>query len=80
MQLNKNGMFLLLNLSRNGSEKNLEWLNSLGEFHFYKGTSIQKDIDYCINSFEPEAVFHLAGQVAMTTLISNPKLDLKLMH
>jgi CDP-paratose 2-epimerase len=69
-------VFIVDNLSRKGSGENLEWLNSLGEFHFYEGdTSIQKDIDYCINTFKPEAIFHLAGQVAMTTSISNPKLD-----
>lgn len=33
------------------------------------------DVDRLIRSAQPEAVFHLAGQVAMTTSIANPRLD-----
>lgn len=64
------------NLSRFGSSKNLEWLNTLGNFTFIHGDSRQKnDIENIISNNEFDAVFHLAGQVAMTTSISNPYAD-----
>lgn len=64
------------NLSRVGSEKNLEWLKSLGEFTFISGDiRNQNDVDNLISNFTPDIIFHLSGQVAMTTSIENPRLD-----
>jgi CDP-paratose 2-epimerase len=64
------------NLSRQGSEKNYEWLKSVGNFSFFK-FDIQsfENIDNVIKNFKPDVIFHLAGQVAMTTSIQNPRLD-----
>ena len=63
-------------LFRPGSLKNLEWLRSQGEFVFEHGDIRNaNDIARCVKSFEPDAVFHLAGQVAMTTSIDNPSMD-----
>jgi CDP-paratose 2-epimerase len=64
------------NLSRQGSEKNHEWLKSIGKFSFYK-YDIQsfENVDNVIKNFKPDVIFHLAGQVAMTTSIQNPRLD-----
>lgn len=67
---------LLDNLSRSGSKQNLEWLKGLGQFTF-----IQKDIrsksavENVVRKFRPDVVFHLAGQVAMTTSITSPRDD-----
>jgi len=36
------------------------------------------DIEGVIGRFKPDAVFHLAGQVAMTTSIDNPRLDFEI--
>lgn len=64
------------NLLRNGSRDNLEWLQSQGDFTFEHGDIRSfNDISRVIESFKPEAIFHLAGQVAMTTSIANPRMD-----
>lgn len=64
------------NLYRNGSRDNLAWLQGQGKFRFEHGDiRNQNDITRLIQSFKPEAIFHLAGQVAMTTSIANPRMD-----
>lgn len=64
------------NLSRNGSRENLEWLHKQGKFIFEHGDiRNQNDITRLIQTFRPDAIFHLAGQVAMTTSIANPRMD-----
>ncbi len=67
------------NLSRPGSAENLEWLRSLGKFKFIHGdTRNQNDVDNLIKEGQFDAVFHLAGQVAMTTSIMNPYKDFQI--
>jgi CDP-paratose 2-epimerase len=64
------------NLYREGSLHNLAWLRKKGLFQFVHGDiRNQNDITKLIKSFCPDAIFHLAGQVAMTTSISNPQMD-----
>ena len=64
------------NLHRNGSRKNLTWLRDQGRFNFEHGDiRNQNDIDRAVKTFMPDAIFHLAGQVAMTTSIVNPRMD-----
>jgi CDP-paratose 2-epimerase len=64
------------NLFRFGSTKNLEWLKSLGNFKYYPlDIRNLNDIETTIKEVRPDVVFHLAGQVAMTTSITNPRLD-----
>jgi len=66
------------NLYRYGSGSNLQWLRSQGEFIFHKAdVSEAAQIDPLIASFNPDAIFHLAGQVAMTTSIEKPMLDFR---
>lgn len=63
-------------LYRTGSLANLDWLRSQGEFVFEHGDIRNaNDISRCVVSFKPDAIFHLAGQVAMTTSIDNPRMD-----
>jgi len=67
------------NLFRFGTEKNLEWLRSLGQFTYYHhDIRNYNDVEYVIRKEKPDAVFHLAGQVAMTTSIDNPRLDFEI--
>jgi CDP-paratose 2-epimerase len=67
------------NLSRSGSVRNLEWLKSQGEMIFIHGDiRNQNDVSRVIKSFKPEAIFHLAGQVAMTTSIENVRMDFEI--
>ena len=64
------------NLYRNGSRENLSWLQTQGKFTFEHGDiRNQNDITRVIQVFKPDAIFHLAGQVAMTTSIANPRMD-----
>lgn len=64
------------NLYRNGSRENLAWLMAQGKFVFEHGDiRNQNDITRVIQAFKPDAIFHLAGQVAMTTSIANPRMD-----
>jgi len=63
-------------LYRNGSRENLTWLQNQGNFKFEHGDiRNQNDITRVIQAFQPDAIFHLAGQVAMTTSIANPRMD-----
>jgi CDP-paratose 2-epimerase len=64
------------NLSRVGSSVNLEWLRSQGAFKFVHGDIRNRsDVDRVFAEYHPDAVFHLAGQVAMTTSITSPRTD-----
>jgi len=67
------------NLSRLGSHENLKWLKAEGDFDFIHGDIRNaNDISRCISYFQPDLVFHLAGQVAMTTSISDPRKDFEI--
>jgi CDP-paratose 2-epimerase len=67
------------NLSRVGSSSNLEWLKSKGSFCFVHGDiRSASDISRVVSTFQPDVVFHLAGQVAMTTSLENPRLDFEI--
>ena len=64
------------NLYRNGSRENLTWLQTQGKFTFEHGDiRNQNDITRVIKALKPDAIFHLAGQVAMTNSIANPRMD-----
>lgn len=68
-------------LFRTGSEANLAWLRSLAgaeRLTFEKGDVAEPDVvDAAFKKHGPFAyVCHLAGQVAMTTSLSNPRRDL----
>ncbi len=64
------------NLFREGSRENLRWLTAQGNFRFLHGDIRNaNDVLMSVREFSPEGIFHLAGQVAMTTSIANPRLD-----
>jgi CDP-paratose 2-epimerase len=63
-------------LYRFGSSQNLDWLKSQGEFTFIHGDiRNSNDVERVIKQVKPDVIFHLAGQVAMTTSIANPRMD-----
>lgn len=67
------------NLSRVGSPQNLDWLRGQGQFtHVHGDIRNINDVTRTIRDFRPDAVFHVAGQVAMTTSIANPRLDFEI--
>ncbi len=64
------------NMSRLGSDRNREWLSTLGEYIFIHGDTRNKnDVENIIKEGKFDAVFHLAGQVTMTKSISDPYKD-----
>lgn len=64
------------NLYREGSRDNLQWLQLQGAFKFVHGDIRNaNDVTKAVREVMPDAVFHLAGQVAMTTSIANPRMD-----
>ncbi|MGH1406892.1 MAG: GDP-mannose 4,6-dehydratase [Rhodomicrobiaceae bacterium] len=72
----KNHLVILDNLSRNGSTQNLKWLKPHGNFEFVHGDiRNSNDVENIISIHQPDVIYHLAGQVAMTTSIANPRLD-----
>lgn len=64
------------NLYRHGSQSNLQWLRGQGGFEFVHGDIRNpNDVQRVIARVKPDAIFHLAGQVAMTTSIADPRMD-----
>jgi CDP-paratose 2-epimerase len=64
------------NLYREGTSHNLQWLKEQGTFKYEKGDIRNtNDVSRVVKNFRPDVVFHLAGQVAMTTSIDNTRLD-----
>ena len=69
-------LVLFDNLYRHGSAQNLDRLRKQGDFTYYPyDIRNYNDVETVIQKELPDVVFHLAGQVAMTTSISNPRLD-----
>ncbi|MBC7875887.1 MAG: GDP-mannose 4,6-dehydratase [Anaerolineales bacterium] len=74
-------VILFDNLSRFGSSDNLEWLRKK---HGKNWEFIQSDIrdtdeiNKVIRESSPTVIAHLAGQVAMTTSLQNPRLDFEI--
>ncbi|MBP1641186.1 MAG: rfbE [Bacteroidetes bacterium] len=72
-------LFILDNLFRYGSASNLDWLRKQGDFKYYPFDIRNcNDVETVIKEVQPDYIFHLAGQVAMTTSISNPRLDFEI--
>lgn len=69
---------ILDNLSRVGSRDNLAWLRSRhGDDWRFMESDIRNEsvIARLVTETKPQAMAHLAGQVAMTTSLQNPRLD-----
>lgn len=63
-------------LRRQGAVENLRWLQDQGAFSFVHGDiRNQNDISRAVRDFAPDNIFHLAGQVAMTTSINDTRMD-----
>lgn len=63
-------------LSRKGSPENLDWLRGLGAVGFLAGDVADRErIAGALRETRPDVIFHLAGQVAMTTSVENPMRD-----
>jgi len=69
-------LFIFDNFFRPGTEKNFEWLKTKGKFVFLRG-DIRNfyDIETAVKLSKPDVIFHVAGQVAMTTSLEHPRID-----
>ncbi len=65
-------------LYRFGSYQNLEWLKTQGAFEFIHGDIRNtNDVERMIQTYKPDVIYHLAGQVAMTISIDDPRMDME---
>ena len=69
-------LFIVDNLYRHGSYENLKWLMNQGDFtYIHSDIRNANDVETVIKSTKPDVIFHLAGQVAMSTSLENPRMD-----
>ena len=66
-------------LARHGASENLAWLRTLGLTDFTHGDIRNSfDVEQVIRRLRPDVIFHLAGQVAMTTSMESPRRDFEI--
>jgi CDP-paratose 2-epimerase len=67
------------NLSRRGAKSNLQWLKDQTKFSF-SPTDIRDAAAFEdeVKAFRPDAVIHLAAQVAVTTSVHDPRTDFEI--
>jgi CDP-paratose 2-epimerase len=69
---------ILDNLSRKGTSSNLDWLRQSIPFEFFKIDIRDSDgVTDLIAKWQFDVVIHLAGQVAVTTSVLQPRLDME---
>jgi len=71
---------VLDSLSRRGSERNLEWLQRQhpdGDLRFVKG-DVRDPQAVKSAAADVDAIYHLAGQVAVTSSVQDPRLDFEI--
>jgi CDP-paratose 2-epimerase len=70
---------ILDNLSRRGTEDNLNWLQSQAKVDFERAdTRDAVAMQRAFAKVKPDAVLHLAAQVAVTTSVTNPREDFEI--
>ncbi|MCA9073284.1 MAG: GDP-mannose 4,6-dehydratase, partial [Planctomycetaceae bacterium] len=72
-------LIVLDNLQRVGATDNFIYLQSKGEFVFHQmDIRDGEGVSHLIREAQPDVIFHLAGQVAMTTSLANPRSDFEI--
>jgi CDP-paratose 2-epimerase len=70
---------LLDNLSRRGAQDNLDWLRRQQQVRFERADIRDRDaIGRVVGELRPDAVLHLAAQVAVTTSVADPREDFEI--
>jgi CDP-paratose 2-epimerase len=74
-----NEVHIVDNLSRRGTQSNLDWLKSRKKFT-HSATDIRNGaaLDAEVRKFKPDVVIHLAAQVAVTTSVEDPRTDFEI--
>lgn len=79
LQKGNDELFIYDNLFKKASITNLDWLKTQGKFNYFQNDiRVAADIKKVIADIKPEIVYHLAGQVAMTTSIADPRIDFEI--
>ena len=69
-------LFIFDNLYKRGTHENLKWLMEQGNVNFVHSDIRNKnDVETAIKSIEPDVIFHLAGQISMTSSVADPRMD-----
>lgn len=67
------------NLSRKGTDVNLEWLRMSAKVDFIRGDVRDPvSIEDAVRAARPDVILHLAAQVAVTTSVTNPREDFEI--
>ena len=70
---------ILDNLSRRGAQDNLDWLRRQQRVRFERTDIRDRDaIERVVGGLRPDAVLHLAAQVAVTASVTNPREDFEI--
>jgi len=70
---------ILDNLSRRGTEDNLRWLQERTKIRFERAdVRDAAAVDGVVGKICPDLLLHLAGQVAVTTSVTNPREDFEI--
>ena len=70
---------ILDNLSRRGTEDNLRWLQERASIRFERADVREPvAVDRVVGEIRPDLLLHLAGQVAVTTSVANPREDFEI--
>lgn len=76
LRFSKHQVHIVDNLSRRGAKNNLEWLQGEARFSFTQADIREANaMETEVRSFKPDAVVHLAAQVAVTTSVQDPRAD-----
>lgn len=70
---------ILDNLSRRGTEDNLRWLQDQTKFEHHNMDIRDADgVERLVGELKPDALLHLAAQVAVTTSVTDPREDFEI--
>lgn len=70
---------VLDNLSRRGTEDNLNWLREKSEVDFIRADIRDfSSIENALKKVQPDVILHLAAQVAVTTSVTDPREDFEI--
>lgn len=74
----KHEVHILDNFSRKGNSENLKIISEKNINVHIKDVRIQNDVEQVWKEINPDVVIHLAGQVAVTTSVVNPREDFEI--
>jgi CDP-paratose 2-epimerase len=70
---------ILDNLSRRGAEDNLDWLRRQAQIRFERADIRDRQaVERIVDELRPDAILHLAAQVAVTTSVTDPREDFEI--